>query len=76
MTKPEPRVAAVVVSYESRETLDEFVRAMAEIAREAASDPDLLHDAPHDTRVTRLDETRAARRPVLRWRPGGRPSRP
>jgi glycine dehydrogenase subunit 2 len=54
---------------ETRETLDEFVRAMIEIAREAATTPDLLHDAPHATRVTRLDETRAARRPVLRWRP-------
>jgi glycine dehydrogenase subunit 2 len=59
---------------ESRETLDEFARAMIEIAREAATAPDLLHEAPHDTRVTRLDETRAARRPVLRWRPAVAPN--
>jgi glycine dehydrogenase subunit 2 len=59
---------------ETRETLDEFARAMLEIAREAANAPDLLHDAPHATRVTRLDETRAARRPVLRWRPPDAPA--
>ena len=55
---------------ESRETLDEFADAMLAIAREAETTPDLLHEAPHHTRVTRLDETRAARRPVLRWRRG------
>ena len=36
---------------------------------EAKHDPALVRDAPHRTRVGRLDETRAARRPVLRWRP-------
>ena len=50
-------------------TLDEFVSAMLQIAEEAKSDPALVRDAPHKTRVARLDETRAARRPVLRWRP-------
>ncbi len=53
---------------ESRETLDEFIEVMKAIAREAAEDPDLLHDAPHNTPNTRLDEARAARRPDLRWR--------
>src|SRR6185369_3880658 len=54
---------------ETRETLDEFVEAMLNIAEEAKHDPALVRDAPHRTRVGRLDETRAARRPVLRWRP-------
>jgi glycine dehydrogenase subunit 2 len=53
---------------ESRETLDEFIAAMRAIAREARESPDLVRGAPTSTRVGRLDETRAARRPVLRWR--------
>ena len=54
---------------ESKETLDEFIAVMKQIAREAEESPDLLHDAPHDTPNTRLDEARAARRPDVRWRP-------
>ena len=54
---------------ESKETLDYFIEVMKTIAQEAAEDPALLHDAPHDTPNTRLDEARAARRPYLRWRP-------
>ena len=54
---------------ESKETLDYFIDVMKTIAQEAAEDPALLHDAPHDTPNTRLDEARAARRPYLRWRP-------
>jgi glycine dehydrogenase subunit 2 len=46
---------------ESREALDGFAEAMLEIAREAVSDPALLHDAPHDAPVKRLDEVKAAR---------------
>jgi glycine dehydrogenase subunit 2 len=52
---------------ESQETLDEFCDAMLAIAKEAASDPDLLKNAPVRTRVRRLDETAAARQPRLRW---------
>ncbi len=52
---------------ESRETLDHFIEVMKTIAQEARDDADLLHDAPHDTPNTRLDEARAARRPELRW---------
>jgi len=52
---------------ESKETLDEFVDAMLRIAAEAHATPALLHDAPTRTPVGRLDEARAARRPVLRW---------
>ena len=54
---------------ESKETLDYFIDVMKTIAQEAAESPDLLHDAPHDTPNTRLDEATAARRPNLRWRP-------
>ena len=54
---------------ESKETLDEFIAAMLRIAQEARSDPALLHNAPTQTPVGRLDEARAARRPVLRWSP-------
>ena len=53
---------------ESRETLDAFAAAMERIVAEARKDPELLKTAPHTTRVRRLDETRAARKPVLRWR--------
>jgi glycine dehydrogenase subunit 2 len=54
---------------ESREELDAFVAAMQAIDTEAKSDPDLVKHAPHTTPVRRLDETTAARNPVLRWRP-------
>ncbi|MGH9530944.1 MAG: aminomethyl-transferring glycine dehydrogenase subunit GcvPB [Terriglobales bacterium] len=54
---------------ESLEELDLFVDAMRAIAREADENPQIIHDAPHSTRVSRLDEVRAARKPVLRWKP-------
>ena len=54
---------------ESRETLDMFVKAMEAIAREARSDPDVLHTAPHNTPFGRLDEVRAAKELVLCCRP-------
>ena len=57
---------------ESKETLDAFVEAMLSIAQEAREDPDELHRAPSLTPVSRLDEARAARRPVLRWEPGSK----
>jgi glycine dehydrogenase subunit 2 len=52
---------------EAKETLDAFVDAMLAIARDAAENPQLLHDAPHDRPVGRLDEVRAARHPVVRY---------
>ena len=58
---------------EAKETLDAFVEAMLAIAREAAEDPDAVHGAPHDRPVRRLDEVRAAKQPVLRYRFDGRP---
>jgi glycine dehydrogenase subunit 2 len=53
---------------EAKETLDEFIDAMLAIAREGAESPELLHDAPHDRPVRRLDEVRAAKNPVVRYR--------
>jgi glycine dehydrogenase subunit 2 len=57
---------------ETPETLDGFVEAMLAIAREAKEEPDLVKSAPHSTPVSRLDEARAARKPVLRWDPDSR----
>ena len=54
---------------ESLEGLDRFVEALLAIAEEAREDPELVRTAPHHTRRSRLDETRAARQPVLRWQP-------
>ena len=52
-----------------RVELDAFVDAMIDIDREAQEDPELVINAPHSTRIGRLDEASAARKPVLRWRP-------
>ncbi|MDY0405596.1 aminomethyl-transferring glycine dehydrogenase subunit GcvPB [Virgibacillus sp. 179-BFC.A HS] len=52
---------------ESKETLDGFIEAMLTIAKEAESEPELVQEAPHTTVVKRMDETRAARKPVLRY---------
>ncbi|MDR0589684.1 MAG: aminomethyl-transferring glycine dehydrogenase subunit GcvPB [Spirochaetaceae bacterium] len=56
---------------ESKETLDAFAAALRAIAGEAKTRPELLTAAPQDTPVGRLDETAAARKPVLTYRPGG-----
>ena len=53
---------------ESRQELDAFVEAMLAIDAEARRDPELVQKAPHTTPIRRLDETAAARNPVLRWR--------
>ena len=53
---------------ESKETLDEFIEIMRHIADEAISDPESMKTAPHTTPVRRLDETTAARQPVLRYK--------
>jgi glycine dehydrogenase subunit 2 len=53
---------------ESREELDLLIDALQQIAREAAENPELMHSAPYTTRLRRLDETAAARKPVLRWK--------
>ena len=54
---------------ESLEELDLFVEAMRLIAKEVEETPELVKSAPHSTRVSRLDEVQAARKPILRWRP-------
>ncbi len=53
----------------SKEELDEFIEAVRSIAEEIEEDPEFVLKAPHSTRVTRLDEATAARKPVLRWKP-------
>lgn len=52
---------------ESKETLDEFIEAMISIAKEAEEQPDLVLEAPHETIVKRMDETTAARKPILTY---------
>src|SRR5688572_5611003 len=52
-----------------RQELDQFIAAMRSIASEAVEDPELVRNAPHNTRIGRLDEAAAARKPVLRWKP-------
>ncbi len=51
-----------------RQDLDAFIEAMKDINEEAQTNPQLVIDAPHSTRIGRLDEATAARKPVLRWR--------
>jgi len=52
---------------ESKETLDEFIKAMIAIAKEAESTPDLVKNAPNDIPMKRIDEVKAARDLVLKW---------
>lgn len=52
---------------ESKETLDAFIDAMIQIAKETEENPEIVQEAPHTTVVKRLDETLAARKPVLRY---------
>jgi glycine dehydrogenase subunit 2 len=51
---------------ETKETLDGFAEAIAEILREAAEDPEIALQAPYTTPVRRLDEVGAAKNPVIR----------
>ncbi len=52
---------------ESLETLDHFVEIMIKVKKEGEKDPELLHNAPYNTEVRRLDEVKAARKPVVKW---------
>ncbi|HZR28574.1 MAG TPA: aminomethyl-transferring glycine dehydrogenase subunit GcvPB [Terriglobales bacterium] len=54
---------------ESKEEMDLFIEAMRAIAEEAQTEPETILKAPHTTRVSRLDEVTAARKPILRWKP-------
>ena len=53
---------------ESKNELDQFVAAMIAIAQEVETEPEFVKTAPHGTRISRVDEVGAARRPVLRWK--------
>ncbi|MEH7300523.1 aminomethyl-transferring glycine dehydrogenase subunit GcvPB [Neobacillus drentensis] len=52
---------------ESKETLDSFIDIMIQIAKEAEVNPEIVQEAPHTTVVGRMDETTAARKPVLKY---------
>ena len=54
---------------ENRETLDQFAAALIKILDEAKTNPDLVHHAPHTMPVGRLDELKAAREPIVRYKP-------
>ena len=54
---------------ESKETLDSFIDAMIQIAKEVEENPEIVQEAPHTTVVGRMDETKAARKPILRYTP-------
>ena len=54
---------------EPKHELDLFIDAMISIAKEVEADPQFVLAAPHDTRTSRVDETTAARKPIVRWRP-------
>ena len=53
---------------ESKETLDGFIDTMLQIAKEVEEDPEIVQEAPHHTVVKRMDETTAARKPILRYK--------
>jgi len=53
---------------EGKAELDSFIDAMISIAREVETDPQLVKNAPYNTRTSRVDEVTAARKPVLRWK--------
>src|SRR2546423_10560104 len=61
---------------ESKEELDLFIEAMQSIAQEVEEDAEVVRTAPHSTRVSRLDETAAARKPILRWKPESETPKP
>jgi glycine dehydrogenase subunit 2 len=53
----------------SKADLDLFIDAMRSVAQEIEEDPEFVLRAPHTTRISRLDEATAARKPILRWKP-------
>jgi glycine dehydrogenase subunit 2 len=59
---------------ESKRELDLFADALISIAKEIETDPKQVTSAPHLTRTSRVDEVTAARKPVVRWRPGATPA--
>ena len=66
------KLAALMVEpteNESKETLDEFVEALIRIAGEAKENPELVKAAPRNMPVKRLDDVKAAKEPILRYKP-------
>jgi len=53
---------------ETKENLDKFADIMIRIAKEAEENPQLLHEAPHNTSISRVDDVLANRKPVLTWK--------
>src|SRR5260370_39617562 len=53
---------------ESKAELDLFVDALISIAKEIEENPEMVLKAPHNTRTSRVDETTAARKPIVRWK--------
>jgi glycine dehydrogenase subunit 2 len=53
---------------ESKDTLDSFIAILKTIAKEAKENPELLKTAPHHTHVRRLDEVKAARNPIIKYK--------
>jgi len=53
---------------EAKQELDAFIDAMRAIAAEAEQSPEVVKKAPHTTRIGRIDEASAARKPILRWK--------
>ena len=53
---------------ESKVEIDQFVEAMIAIAKEVETDPQMVKGAPYNTRIGRVDEVGAARKPILRWK--------
>lgn len=54
---------------ETKDTLDQAVACVLSILERTKTDPESLHAAPHNAQISRPDETRAARQPILRWTP-------
>jgi glycine dehydrogenase subunit 2 len=54
---------------EGKLELDLFIDAMISIAKEIETEPEMVKTAPHSTRTSRVDEVKAARKPVLKWTP-------
>jgi glycine dehydrogenase subunit 2 len=57
---------------ECKRELDQFAEALIAIAKEVVQEPDLVLGAPYSTRTSKVDETAAARKPILKW--GGGPT--
>lgn len=57
---------------ESKYDLDRFVQAMGRIAEEAKKTPQKVKESPHNLGIKRLDETKAARNPILTWNPSSK----